>query len=74
METMFVVPSMENVHTVYLDAAAVRRERKPILLKHPDMTAEKFEELLKKGETWEDLEGAALVQLEDSEDYLSEAA
>lgn len=73
METMFVVPSMEKVHTVYLDAAAVRGERKPILLKHPDMTAEKFVELMGKGQTWEEMEGAELVQLED-DDYFSEAA
>jgi ATP-dependent Clp protease ATP-binding subunit ClpX len=65
METMFVVPSIENAHTVYLDAAAVRGERKPILLKHPDMSAEKFEKLLKEGKTWEDLEGAELAQFED---------
>jgi len=76
METMFVVPSIENVHTVYLDAAAVRGERKPILLKDPEMTAAKFEELMKEGQTWEDLESSKceLVQLEDSDDYLSEAA
>ncbi len=77
METMFVVPSIENVHTVYLDAAAVRGERKPILLKDPEMTAAKFEELMKEGKTWEDLEsdleGVELVEL-DSDDYLSEAA
>ena len=74
METMFVVPSIENAHTVYLDSAAVRGERKPILLKHPDMTAEKFEKLLTEGKTWEDLEGAELVQFEDSEEYFGEAA
>lgn len=74
METMFVVPSIESVHTVYLDAAAVRGDRKPILLKHPGMTADKFEELLKEGQTWEELEGAELVQLEDSDEYFGEAA
>ena len=74
METMFVVPSIKNVHTVYLDAAAVRGERKPILLKHPDMTIEKFEELMKEGSTLEDMEGAQLVQFEDSEEYFGEAA
>ena len=76
METMFVVPSMEKVHTVYLDAAAVRGERKPILLKDPEMTAEKFEGLMEEGEgqAWEELEGAELVQLDDSDDYFGEAA
>ena len=73
METMFVVPSLEKVHTVYLDAMAVRGERKPILLKHPDMTVEKFEELLKEGQTWEELEGADVVQMDD-DDYFGEAA
>lgn len=74
METMFVVPSVENVHTVYLDSAAVRGERKPILLKHPDMTAEKFEKLLNEGTTIEDVEGAELVQFEELDDDFSEAA
>ncbi|KAL7479474.1 hypothetical protein ACHAW6_005200 [Cyclotella cf. meneghiniana] len=74
METMFVVPSMKDVHTVYLDAEAVRGERKPILLKHPDMTVEKFEELLEKGHTWKDMEGAELVQLDNSDEYFGEAA
>jgi ATP-dependent Clp protease ATP-binding subunit ClpX len=74
METMFVVPSLESVHTVYLDSAAVRGERKPILLKHPDMTAKKFEDLMKRGHTWENLEGAEVVHLEDSDEYFREAA
>mmetsp|Transcript_22683 Transcript_22683/g.37375 ORF Transcript_22683/g.37375 Transcript_22683/m.37375 type:complete len:796 (+) Transcript_22683:59-2446(+) len=74
METMFVVPSVENVHTVYLDSAAVRGERKPILLKHPDMTAEKFEKLLNEGTTIEDVEGVELVQFEELDDDFSEAA
>ena len=68
------VPSIESVHTVYLDSAAVRGERKPILLKHPDMTVTKFEELVNKGQTWDDMEGAELVQLDDNEDYFGEAA
>jgi len=74
METMFVVPSLEHVHTVYLDALAVRGERKPILLKHKDMTVEKFEDLLKEGSTWEELEGADVVQCEDGDDDFGEAA
>jgi len=76
METMFVVPSVENTHTVYLDSAAVRGERKPILLKHPDMTAEKFEKLLNEGTTIEDVEGAELVQFDELniDDDFSEAA
>jgi len=74
METMFVVPSLEKVHTVYLDAKAVKGERKPILLKHPDMTGDKFEKLIKEGSTWEELEGAEVVQLEDGDEYFGEAA
>mmetsp|Transcript_7445 Transcript_7445/g.11338 ORF Transcript_7445/g.11338 Transcript_7445/m.11338 type:complete len:463 (+) Transcript_7445:1040-2428(+) len=49
METMFVVPSIPDVHTVYLDAAAVRGDRKPIILKDPDMTVEKYEALVSQG-------------------------
>ena len=47
METMFVVPSIPDVHSVYMDAAAVRGDRKPLLLKDPAMTVGKFEELIK---------------------------
>ena len=50
METQYVVPSLPDVHTVYVDAAAVRGERKPILLKDPAMTGEKYEALMKNGE------------------------
>lgn len=67
METMFVVPSIPNVHTVYLDAAAVRGDRKPILLKDPDMTVEKFEDILEKcGGRLEDVDGAEFVLIEKS--------
>lgn len=67
METMFVVPSIANVHTVYLDAAAVRGDRKPILLKDPNMTVEKFEDILEKcGGRLEDVDGAEFVLIEKS--------
>ena len=33
-----------------------------------------FEELMKGGQTWEEMEGAELVQLDESEEYLGEAA
>jgi ATP-dependent Clp protease ATP-binding subunit ClpX len=49
METMFVVPSLPDVHTVYVDAAAICGDRKPILLKDPEMTVEKYEQLVKEG-------------------------
>lgn len=72
METMFVVPSIPEVHTVYLDAAAVRGDRKPILLKDPKMTIERFEELLKEsGGRPENVDGADFVQI-DAE-FASEA-
>lgn len=74
METMFVVPSIKSVHTVYLDAEAVRGERRPILLKNADMTVEKFEDLLGEGQTLEEMEGAELVQFEDRDDDFGEAA
>jgi ATP-dependent protease Clp ATPase subunit len=62
LETQYVVPSMADVHTVYLDGASVRGERKPILLKDPQMTVEKFEELMKaKLESQSDIDGNALV-------------
>lgn len=77
METMFVVPSIPEVHTVYLDAAAVRGDRKPILLKDPKMTIERFEELLKEsGGRPENVDGADFVQIdaEFASEALDEAA
>jgi ATP-dependent Clp protease ATP-binding subunit ClpX len=65
METMFVVPSLPDVHTVYLDAEAVRGERKPVLLKHPEMTVEKYEELTKGGANAVDGRMAAFVEDDD---------
>lgn len=77
METMFVVPSIPEVHTVYLDAAAVRGDRKPILLKDPKMTIERFEDLLKEsGGRPENVDGADFVQIdaEFASEALDEAA
>mmetsp|Transcript_13448 Transcript_13448/g.31251 ORF Transcript_13448/g.31251 Transcript_13448/m.31251 type:complete len:192 (-) Transcript_13448:117-692(-) len=72
METSFVVPSLPDVHTVYLDAAAVRGERKPIMLTDPDMTVEKYEALLRNGEM--DIHGAQPVCVDADEDLNVEAA
>jgi ATP-dependent Clp protease ATP-binding subunit ClpX len=65
METQYVVPSNPDVHTVYLDAAAVRGERKPILLNDPAMTVEKYESMLLKGES--EVEGAVSVNIDDED-------
>jgi len=48
MDTQFVVPSMPKVHTVYVDAVAVRGERPPILLQDPNMTVETLEALMQE--------------------------
>lgn len=45
METMFVVPSIPDVHSVYVDAAAIRGERKPVLLRSPELTVDAFVKL-----------------------------
>lgn len=66
METQYVVPSMPDVHTVYLDGEAVRGERKPILLKDSGMTIEKYEDLKKRGEA--QVEGAVTVDIDDETD------
>lgn len=64
METMFVVPSIPNVHTVYLDAAAIRGDRKPILLKNPTLTAKKFEQMMKElNGKWDGIEGVDIVDI-----------
>ena len=54
-----------DVHTVYLDAAAVRGERKPILLRGNNLTIASFEELMKQNDGQLDkVEGADLVAIE----------
>jgi ATP-dependent Clp protease ATP-binding subunit ClpX len=71
METQYIVPSLTDVHTVYVDAAAVRGERKPILLKDPAMTVEKYEALMKSGQS--EVDGAIQVNIDnDEEDTESE--
>jgi ATP-dependent Clp protease ATP-binding subunit ClpX len=80
METQYIVPSMPDVHTVYLDEPAVRRERKPILLKDKSMTVAKFEALMQgqrekndNGDGTETLvDGAVVVNID--EDMEEEAA
>lgn len=68
METMFVVPSLPDVHTVYMDAAAVRGERKPILLKDPKMTVEIYESLMKQGLS--EVDGAIPVHIDAEPDMV----
>lgn len=65
METQFLVPSLQDVHTVYLDAAAVRGERKPILLQDEKMTVEKYESLMGQGES--NVDGTMAVNLDDDD-------
>jgi ATP-dependent Clp protease ATP-binding subunit ClpX len=71
METQYVVPSLPDVHTVYVDAAAVRGERKPMLLKDPEITVEKYESLTRSGA---EVVGATPVAIEEEEDMDSEVA
>ena len=63
---MLVVPSIPNIHTVYL-AEAVWGERKPVLLKHLDMMVEKYEEMKKQG-MHNDAVGAEPVQYHSDDD------
>jgi len=72
METQYVVPSLPDVHTVYLDADAVNGNRKPILLKDPEMTVEKYESLMKQGES--EVDGAVLVNIEEDTEIEREEA
>lgn len=71
METQYVVPSMDDVHTVYVDAAAVRGERPPILFRDPNMTVEKYEALKDGGSN---VDGAIPVSIDDEEDSIREEA
>ena len=71
METQYVVPSLPDVHTVYVDAAAVRGDRKPVLLKD-DMTIEKYESLMKEGEV--EADGVMPVCIDEEEDSVREEA
>jgi len=68
MSTMFVVPSLSDVHTAYLDALAVRGERNPILLKN-SLTVEQYEASLKEGKTIDDIEHAEVVCLNSMADF-----
>ena len=75
METQYVVPSHPDVHTVYLDAPAIRGEREPVLLTDKDMTVEKYEALVKEGKI--DVDGTMLVRIDDEDEIeggLPEAA
>jgi len=77
METMFVVPSIPDVHTVYMDAAAISGVRKPILLKNPNLTIDKFEQMMKESNgVFEGIDGAETVAIdkEFSFDDYDEAA
>jgi ATP-dependent Clp protease ATP-binding subunit ClpX len=77
METMFVVPSIPEVHTVYVDAAAIRGERKPILLRCPSLTIDKFETLLvERNGDISKIDGAECVDIHHhmSRDDIEEAA
>jgi len=72
MEAMFVVPSLDDVHTVYVDAKAINGTGKPILLKDPEMTVERYESLIKEGKT--DVEGAEEVLLDVDDENREEVA
>jgi len=72
METQYIVPSLPDVHTVYVDDEAVRGERKPILLKDPEMTVGRYEELVKEGKH-SVVDGTALVNIDDDPE-IEEAA
>merc|ERR1711907_133683 len=64
LETQYVVPSLEGVHTVYVDAAAVRGETKPILFQD-GMTVEEYEALKKAGDQEAQIDGAVPVHMDD---------
>jgi len=75
METQFVIPSLSDVHTVYVDAAAVRGERKPILLKDPAMTVDKYEALMKtNGDVHAAVDGAVTVNIEEDDTVVERKA
>jgi ATP-dependent Clp protease ATP-binding subunit ClpX len=71
METQYIVPSLRDVHTVYLDAAAVRGETKPILLRKPEMTVAKYESM--KNDDLE-VDGVYSVHIDDDDSDREEAA
>ena len=72
METQYVVPSLPDVHTVFVDAAAVRGERKPVLLTDPGLTGEKYEQLMEDGTV--EVEGVMPVFIDEEEDSIREEA
>lgn len=75
METMYVVPSIPEVHTVYLDGAAIRGERKPLLLKNESLDGQKFEEMMEKSKgIYDGIEGVVHVDMDAINDFFDEAA
>jgi ATP-dependent Clp protease ATP-binding subunit ClpX len=65
MDTQYAVPSLPTVHTVYVDAAAVRGESTPMLFHDPNLTVQEYEALVQDGVT--NIEGAVTVNIEDLE-------
>jgi ATP-dependent Clp protease ATP-binding subunit ClpX len=73
METQYMVPSMEDVHTVYLSDEAVQGKSKPIVLTDPALTLEKYMACLKEGQL--EVAGAMSVDIySDPEIERQEAA
>jgi len=74
METQYVVPSEAEVHTVYVDERSVRGETKPILLKDPEMSVERYEKLLQQGGDCVDDTVVVSIDTDDLENDREEAA
>lgn len=63
----YVAPSCPDVHTVYVDAAAVRGDRPPLFFFDPELTVAKYEALTKQGIT--NITGALPVSIDDFDQY-----
>ena len=71
MDTQYIVPSFhhnnKNIHTVYVDGAAVRKERPIILLHDPNLTVEMYESFLEEGRAYSSIPGVMPVSIDEFE-------
>ena len=76
MDTQYIVPSYhhknKNIHTVYVDGAAVRKERPIILIHDPHLTVDIYESYLREGRTYTSISGVIPVSIDEFESTLQQ--
>jgi ATP-dependent Clp protease ATP-binding subunit ClpX len=74
MDTQYIVPSYhhdnKNIHTVYVDGAAVRKERPIMLFSDISLTVEMYEACIRTGRSYDSIPGVIPVSIDDFESSL----